>query len=207
MDAFDQLIFASSKQQELFKKIQADFPNFPANLIYHWLLPFADADELGWPPDFDSDEAKDYRWKNILKYQLCDWRTVSWELQELDPVTLQFSESSLKGFHDLLLHGMGKPTMLGLFLGESSVKRFWQQVYAILSIGSYYEPPALLRLNDKLECVDGNHRMAAMSLVLSAPEVRFAHERNGWESVPLSKTHRFWIGTPKAGVRGFLRKD
>lgn len=196
MDRNDELIFATQEQLELFDKIRGDLTNFPPELIYHWLLPFADVDELGWPPpEGDCNEARESRWHRILKYGVGNWRRVTWELQELDANTIPFTDEGLRGFRDLALHGLDRPTVLGAFMGESSKRRFWQQTKIILDSGSFAQPPALLWVDDRLECVDGNHRLSALSLVLSDPGVRATHERMGWESVPLAEVHQFWVGT------------
>lgn len=196
MEREAELVFDTQAQRELFNRICADLNSFPPELVYHWLLPFADADELGWPPpEGDSDEARESRWRRILKYGVGSWRRVTWELQELDANTIPFTDEGLRGFRDLALHGQGVPTLLGAFMGESSKRRFWEQVMIILGSGSFAQPPALLWVGDKLECVDGNHRLAALCLILSAPAVRDAFERKTGSSVPLASAHQFWVGT------------
>nr|WP_247722809.1 hypothetical protein [Pseudomonas chengduensis] len=195
MEEANGLVFASDEQRALVDRMQADLPNFPPRLIYHWLLPFADVDKLPWPPDLTRQDCGHDRWKGILRRPLCEWRQVRWSFEMLDANQLPFADSSLNGFHELVAgHAYGIKTRMVIFLGESSPRRFWQQVYDIAATGSYLEPPAVIWAGDKLVCLDGNHRLSALSLMLSDPNVRRAHERKWGASCPLDEKHAFWVG-------------
>lgn len=125
----ESFIFVSPVQERTFNDIRAALPNFPASLIYHWLLPFAE--DIGWPPRFDGDPAvENARWRKILQRPLFFWRTVTWRLEHLRPNQLSFTREALRDFHDMVKgHACGQPTLLTVLMGEGSRRRFFQQVH------------------------------------------------------------------------------
>src|SRR5450830_780218 len=91
------LVFASPAQEQIFNDIRFVLPNFPEQLIYHWLLPFAE--DIGWPPDLDaSPMAKIARWRGILQRPLSFWRAVTWSLELLFLDDLASTEKAMRGF-------------------------------------------------------------------------------------------------------------
>lgn len=193
------LVFATEAQEQMFNDIRTELPNFPHSLIYHWLLPFAE--DIGWPPVFNGDPmAKIARWQSILKKPLSYWSAVVWSLECLNPNQLTFAEKELRGFQDMILgHAYGRQTLLTIFLGESSKRRFFRQVSDLLTMGVFTEPPVIIDNGTHIDLVDGSHRMAALVFVMNDSRVRAAHELRGWPSEPLSETHYFWVGYPPAG--------
>ncbi|WP_422422356.1 hypothetical protein [Pseudomonas sp. GZD-222] len=187
--------FESQEQQDLFGAIQQALPNFPPDIVYHWLLPFAQ--DIGWPPGpNDLKFHKETRWSGILRWPIQFWQAVQWELVKADTQTLKFSRESLNGFQDMVSgHAYGRQTLLTIFLGENSKKRFFTQVFSLFSNGTFEQPPVLLKKGEWLDVVDGTHRMSAMVLVMSDPRWRRIHEAK-YPSAPLSNAHNFWIGTP-----------
>ncbi|WP_282875717.1 hypothetical protein [Pseudomonas peli] len=191
--------FESEQQASLFDLMKSDLPNFPPELLYHWLLPLAA--DIGWPPGPNSFElAVSSRWKGILKYPLDFWQRVSWRLSSLNPDTLNFDEHTLKGLSDLIgAHAHGEKNLLGILMGESSRPRFFRQVNQLLAAGTFTEPPVIVDVGDRAALVDGNHRMAALAWTATDPAPRAVFERKGLCPVALPNEHQFWIGIPELG--------
>lgn len=188
--------FKSEEQRALFESIQHDLPNFPGQMIYDWLLPFAE--DLEWPPGPSMHELNPRtRWAGILRQPIVRWQGVKWSLIEIEPTKLEYSSESLQGIKDMLDgHFGGAPTFLTIMLGDGSKERLLRQVGVLMHYGKFHEPPILLKDRGKHVIVDGSHRMSALSFILTNPGIVEQLKKPETLYTPLALKHQFWVGEP-----------
>ncbi len=137
--------------------IQEDLPNFPADVIDQWLLPFAETD--GWPPDAP-------RWKHLLtNTDLNYWRTVNWALEEVALEELPFTSKAADQINGLIeAYVDGVQNDFALALGARGLERFQFQ-QNLLQQAVPLRSVVLVNHGEGFDVMDGNHRLAGSVLI------------------------------------------
>jgi hypothetical protein len=173
-------------------EIKADLPDWPDDVIEQWLLPHANrGDDTGWPPPEKLEESA---WLNILgRRPLAWWKKVDWQLNEREIGFDGLCTGSRRIVAALIDgHIEGKPNIYSV--GDNSKARFLSALRFIAKNGTLSKPLIAMQLEDGLSVIDGSHRMTALHVCQTKPEVIV--QKGG--KVPL-KTHKIWIGTHADG--------
>jgi hypothetical protein len=172
--------------------INADLPDWPDDVVDQWLLKLANrGPDTGWPPPNVLDG---HAWKYILGGRpLSWWKQVSWKLEEHE---LKFESLScgarriVSGMIDGHINDV--PNIFSA--GPDSKRRFVAVGRYVAQHGTFPRPLVVMRLEDGLSVLDGNHRMTALCACQGASEQIV---KSGG-AAPL-KSHRLWMGTHADG--------
>jgi hypothetical protein len=201
----------TEQDQQLLAAVQADLPNFPAEVIEIWLLPFAR--ELGWPPERSSDP-----WTFRLRMAgegLEYWRSVTWELVDADLAALPLADDFTacpRGMYEAYVSGV-ENAYAGM-RDRGGMRRYMRVCKSMLETGLFPRPIIMRERSGRYDVVDGNHRYLAWSTVplLRSVLPKLPQERASeilhklkekWgiaELAPLSPTQPVWIGREPQGL-------
>lgn len=148
--------------KQLLQTIRTDLPNFPDDVLVHWLLPFASS--TGWPPQVNACGELQGRWRYLLvRKSLAFWRSVHWAKENTDLAHTRFSPGSVETIGMLIRgHVSGEQNyMVAELGGADSQKRFYFHMRHIAENGAAIIPPILLAKDEGYDILDGNHRIAA----------------------------------------------
>ncbi len=148
---------ASEPNDCLQRKLKADFPHFPEEVLDIWLKPYLSV--CGWPPHEDRTMLPQGRWKGILSVRpVSFWAKVHWrkehgELHFRDLATN--SQEAIVGIRDAHLFGK-----VNSYCEISDAKERLKRIMAFVAQnGVLPSPVILLRTARSLAVVDGHHRL------------------------------------------------
>jgi hypothetical protein len=144
------------------RRIKADLPSFPEEVVEDWLAPLVGY--AGWPPTPLSP------WNAILLGRpLSFWRALSWEKTRvtlnrwsLDPRSL----AQIEGIIDAGAYGASNAYSQQI---RDSRARFKNALRYVRERGHLPRPPVLLHSGIQYTVADGNHRLAAYFFVGASP--------------------------------------
>ena len=165
-------------------RIRTDLPNFPEEVVAHWLDEYSE--NPGWPPDTDYLANRGSRWNGLLRYKSIEWwRTVRWQREQLKPEQLAFTEES-----DENIHGVGEaflspfPTRFS-FIGD--LKPRCVRIFRYMHDNGAFPVPVFLVCEMGIyDIADGAHRLAVHSLMFADPTLR----------AKLAKVQPCWVAYP-----------
>ncbi len=175
-----------------FADIKGDLPDWPDEVIDQWLLKLANRGaDTDWPPPENLDGSG---WKFILGSRpLSWWKKVTWNLEEHDLEFETMSRGTKQIICDLLdehVNDVAKANSVG----PDSKVRFLSAVRYLSKEGIFPKPLVVMRLEDGLSVLDGNHRIAGFfACQAGADEIT---KRGG--IIP-PKKQKIWVGTHAAG--------
>lgn len=169
-----------------FEDIKADLSDWPDEVIREWLLGLANRADTGWPPP---DNVNHHPWGAILGWRpLSWWKNVSWNLEDQD-----LSFPNLCNDTQQITLRVANEIEQGN-ASDNSEARVKKAVIHLVQTGVFYAPPVVMKLEDGLSVIDGNHRITALITAQANAEL-FA--KNG-RQVP-STTQKVWMGTHANG--------
>jgi hypothetical protein len=180
--------------------IKADLPNWPDDVIDQWLLKLANRGaDTGWPPP---EPLGVHAWKYLLGGRpLSWWKNVTWKLEDHD---LEFDV--LSGDSKLIVSDMIGEHVNDLPsrypVGPGSKTRFLSAMRHLTVHGTLPRAPVVMRLEDGLSVLDGNHRVTALCFCQAISDEIL--KKGG--TAPL-KSQRLWMGTHSAGEVPGLDQD
>ena len=171
--------------------IKVDLPHWPDDVVDQWLLKLANrGPDTGWPPPEYLDG---HAWKYILgRRPLAWWKSVAWDLQEHDlefEVLSRFTRKIVNGMIEGHVNGL--PNFYALPDGKA---RFLSATRYLAKHGTFPRPPIVMRVQDGLWVIDGNHRVSAFCYCRIASDQIL--QKGG--TAPL-KRQQLWIGTHATG--------
>lgn len=146
--------------------LKDSLPNFPDEVLETWLLPFAKI--RGWPPFLADGVTPIQGWAYLLLAEPhAYWRALEWRLQTINLEPRQLTPGSANAVAHL---GMARLMIETNIYSEidSSEQRFNRVLKYLKEHESYPVPPVLVRREEGLHVVDGNHRVAAYLAISSA---------------------------------------
>lgn len=143
----------------MLEQIKIDLPNFPDEIIKDWLEPYANDEDIGWPPTLCS------RWQGILSDKTLEfWKTVMWEKQSLDVTVIDMSaetNEALVGMHEAFV--LEKENIYSRKIMDGK-KRYMNALSYLFEYGVFPKPICLIKENASYSIVDGNHRVVAWKM-------------------------------------------
>ena len=151
-------------------RLRADLPNFPEEVVTHWLDEYAE--NPGWPPQPDYLINPQNRWNALLRYKSVGWwQTVKWQLEQLKPEELPFNEESLEN-----IHGVGAAFLSPVATKYSFIHDLKPRCASILRYmlenGAFPVPVFVVCERGVYDIADGAHRLAVYWLMLANFETR-----------------------------------
>lgn len=171
--------------------LKETLPNFPAEVLEEWLLPYALSE--GWPPAPSGSAALSGRWRYLLKNQPLDyWRSMEWSMVERH-VSIHDLDSEFQKIMVQMVLG----AIQGQFnLYSSQIKdltpRFNRIKEHFSQFGTHPKPPALLAEPHGLTIADGNHRMAAYLYCYGY----FNLDLDASLQLKTKEIQSYWVGKP-----------
>jgi hypothetical protein len=175
-----------------FATIKADLPHWPDDVIQQWLLKLANRGaDTGWPPP---ERLDGHAWKYILGGRpLSWWKDVSWQLGDNDLEFDALSQASKRIVNQMIdAHINGVANVYSTM--ADSKTRFESASRYIAENGTLPKPLIVMRLNDGLSVIDGNHRTAALCYCQATADDIL---KNG--GVAPMKSHQIWLGAHAKG--------
>jgi len=134
--------------------IKKDLPNWPDEVVSGWLLGLANRLDTGWPPPADIN---DHARGPILGWRpLAWWKNVTWTLEEQD---LSY-DALCKGTQKIAVD-MVKEIEEG-DASDNSEERFKRALGHLVEAGEFQVAPVVMKLDDGISVIDGNHRVTAL---------------------------------------------
>ena len=164
--------------------LKATLPNFPDEVLVDWLLPYARLE--GWPPfGRHNNNPQAARWLGLLaKKDLDYWKSVNWSLHyghiELD----EFDSDTKNKIIDIVYAATkGENNLCSARIPD--LKERFDRIFSHLkSNGSLPGAPTLLKTENGLRAMDGNHRVAAYFFYRICPTTKNL----------FFQSQRFWVG-------------
>jgi hypothetical protein len=172
--------------------IKGDLPHWPDDVIDQWLLKLANRGaDTGWPPPKCLDR---HAWRYILGGRpLSWWKNVAWVLESHEIELEVLSRTTKRIVSDMInAHVNDVPNFYSAM--PDGKARFISAVQYLATHGSFPRPLVVMRLEDGLRVIDGNHRVTALCFC----QTTLAEILNGGGTAPL-KFHQLWMGTHAAG--------
>lgn len=170
--------------------LKETLPEFPAEVLEDWLLPYANSE--GWPPAKDNDSVPEGRWRFLLGGRtLSQLRNIKWQEQNR-----HLSIYELRADYQQICVDMVLGAIQGhVNLYSSSIKDLPERFHSILNYlrehGSLPKAPTLLSSPTGFQVLDGNHR-------LSAYFYGYGYFNLPVDDALMDKTagtQRFWVGS------------
>jgi hypothetical protein len=172
--------------------IKADLPNWPDEVIEHWLLKLANrGPDTGWPPP---EPLGNHAWKYILGNRpLSWWKNVTWQLEKRDVNFKILCQASRRIVNEMLDAHINHVANIYSRMPDSKT-RFESAARYIAQNGTYPKQLVAMQLGDGLSVIDGNHRMTALCYCKATEE----EVLKAGGLTPLN-SHAVWIGTHSLG--------
>jgi len=168
------------------RDIKADLPDWPDEVIEEWLLRLANRPDTGWPPP---DDVSQHAWGPILGWRpLAWWKNVTWKLEDHD-VGFDALCAGTKQLTARIADDIEKGNA-----ADNSEARFAEALNHLAKTGAFQKPLVVMKLDDGLSVIDGNHRITALVACQAQAETL---KKNG-RKVP-SATQKIWMGTHADG--------
>lgn len=174
----------------MISSIRNIFPNFPDDIIYHWLLPYAIS--KGWPPQESYGELRG-EWRYLLgtSTNLAYWKSIIWSYESVDIQVNDLDKSSCESVLQIISSAVfGIETIMSRSICDLK-ERFDGIVNYFSENGIFPVAPVLIRSNGKYKLMDGNHRIAAYFYCSG-----YITKSPAREIVSKTQPHQsYWIGT------------
>ncbi len=173
-----------------------DLPQMPDGVFDEWLRTFVESE--GWPPRCGADGVPVDRWKAILMERpIVFWARTRWRSERLSLAPESFSPASQDRIAKMVKAFVyGEDNAYGRQLVDGP-KRMLQAAHHIGETGLLPGSPVLLRTNEGLEILDGNHRVTAH---FAYPQLLEKSEvfRRATEGRPRALKQECWVGEADA---------
>jgi hypothetical protein len=136
------------------------FPHMPDEVFEMWLAPFIQ--QIGWPFTKITDDLSGTRWSILLKdIPLHVWNQLIWSRVDVEFSKINFAAFNKLAFEDIIGHCVhGRSTATANL--PNTKERFRACAEFIRVHQTIPKPIAVMSRNNKIEVIDGIHRIAAL---------------------------------------------